>query len=156
MANAAKRFEHLLLEILDQGYERSAWHGPNLKQSLRGVSARAAAWRPSPRRHNIWEIAMHAAYWKYAVRRRITGGKRGGFAREGSNWLTRPARLTQTAWRADQRLLADEHRKLRAAVTEALRAGQKLPLPMIWGVAFHDVYHAGQIRLLRRLRDVRR
>jgi hypothetical protein len=156
MANAAKRFEHLLLEILDQGYERSAWHGPNLKQSLRGVSARAAAWRPSPRRHNIWEIAMHAAYWKYAVRRRITGGKRGGFAREGSNWLTRPARLTQTAWRADQRLLADEHRKLRAAVTEALRAGQKLPLPMIWGVAFHDVYHAGQIRLRRRLRDVRR
>ncbi len=99
---------------------------------------------------------MHAAYWKYAVRRRITGGKRGGFALEGSNWLARPARPTEAAWRADQRLLAEEHRRLRAAVAEALRARRKLPLRMIWGVAFHDVYHAGQIRLLRWLQGVRR
>lgn len=142
----------LLLPILDQGYERKAWHGPNLRQSLRGVSAKAAAWRPAPGRHNIWEIALHAAYWKYAVRRRLRGEKRGSFALEGSNWFKRPVELTAKSWHADLALLDAEHRKLREAVSDYL-AGKTRPWPVwhIFGVAFHDIYHAGQIRLLRRL-----
>src|SRR4029077_1247078 len=97
----------LILALLDEGYEKPAWHGPNLKQSIRGVSAKQAAWRPSPGRHNIWEETLHAAYWKYAVRRRIEGGKRGSFALKGSNFFARPGagKFTETDWQADKNLL---------------------------------------------------
>jgi hypothetical protein len=52
----------LLLRMLDESYEKSAWQGPNLRGALRGVRAQAAAWRPAPGRHNIWELAIHPAY----------------------------------------------------------------------------------------------
>ena len=82
----------LLLRLLEEGYSRKTWHGPNLRQSLKGITAKQAAWRPGADRHNIWELAVHAAYWKYAVRRKIEGGKRGSFALAGSNFFARPER----------------------------------------------------------------
>lgn len=144
--------DKLILQMLDEAYEKRTWHGPNLKQSLRGISAKQAAWRPAPGRHNIWELTVHAAYWKYAVRRRITGGKRGSFVLEGSNFFERPEELTETAWRADRVLLEQQHRDLRTTIAKALRTGRAQKwLSTIYGIAYHDVYHAGQIRLLRRL-----
>ncbi len=141
----------LLLEILDQAYEKKTWHGPNLKGALRGVSAKEAAWRPAPRRHNIRELLLHAAYWKYAVRRRLRGEKRGSFAMKGSNWFASQSRPDEKAWRQDRQLLEREHRQLRTAIA-VLRSGKKrLPEALLFGVAFHDVYHAGQIQLLKRL-----
>jgi hypothetical protein len=77
----------LVLALLDEAYEKKTWHGPNLKQSIKGVTAEQAAWRPGPGRHNIWEVTLHAAYWKYAVRRRIEGGKRGSFALKAATFL---------------------------------------------------------------------
>lgn len=145
----------LLLTLLDEAYEKAAWHGPNLKQSLKGVTAEQAAWRPGPGRHNIWEEALHTAYWKYAVRRRIEGGKRGSFALKGSNFFPRPEEglATEAAWKADRELLESEHCALRAAVGKVLKTPRANQLArLLYGVAFHDVYHAGQIRLLRRLR----
>jgi hypothetical protein len=146
--------ETFLLTMLGEGYEERTWHGPNLKQSIRGVTARQAAWRPSPGRHNIWEVTLHAAYWKYVVRRRIEGGKRGSFALKGSNFFPRPEKgnLSETAWRADKELLEREHEALGETIRRWESSGRsEKVLRMIWGVAFHDVYHAGQIRLLRRL-----
>jgi hypothetical protein len=144
----------LVLALLDEAYEKRTWHGPNLSQSLRGVTAKQAAWRPGRGRHNIWEVALHAAYWKYAVRRRIEGGKRGSFTLKGSNFFARPekGKLTEAAWSTDKALLEQEHKRMRAAIERVLRTprGSKI-LPMLYGVAFHDIYHAGQIRLLRRL-----
>jgi hypothetical protein len=144
----------LLTQILDEAYSRKAWHGPNLRQSLRGVSAKNAAWRPAPGRHNIWEIAVHAAYWKYFVRRKLRDEKRGSFALKGSNWFARPTNRNADgkAWREDLALLDREHQKLLEAVA-GMAAGKtrRIPPHLIFGVAFHDVYHAGQIRLLRRL-----
>jgi len=150
----------ILLRMLDEAYDHRAWHGTNLRGSLRGLNARQAAWRPAPRRHNIWEEAVHAAYWKYAVWRRLTGEKRGSFALKGSNWFARPADLaTEAAWRADLALLESAHRQLRAAVERlsAVELGRRArgvkttPFDLILGVACHDVYHAGQIQLLKRL-----
>jgi hypothetical protein len=149
----------LLLRIIDEGYEKQAWHGPNLRGSLRGVGPRLAAWRPHPGRHNIWEIAVHAAYWKYAVRRRLLGEKRGSFPLEGSNWFARPQVLAPKAWRADLALLEEMHRKMRAAVAaldpkdlNKTPAGSRVSnASQISGIAAHDVYHAGQIQLLKRL-----
>ncbi len=144
----------LVLALLDEAYEKKTWHGPNLKQSIKGVSAKQAAWRPGPGRHNIWEVMLHAAYWKYAVRRRIEGGKRGAFALKGSNFFVRPekGKLNKAAWNADKKLLEREHRALRETIAKLLRTPRAAKfMKQLYGVAFHDIYHAGQIRLLRRL-----
>ena len=73
--------------IADEGFQKSAWHGPNLKIALLGVTAEEAIWRPEKCRPNIWEIVMHAAYWKYTVAKRLTGSKEHRFPERGSNWF---------------------------------------------------------------------
>ncbi len=154
----------VLLAVIDEGYDRKAWHGPNLRGSLRLVDATTAAFRPRSGRHNIWEHAVHTAYWKYAVRRRLTGEDRGSFPLKGSNWFTRPDPALspgelEAAWRADLKLLDECHARLRAVVAgldpaalDVIPKGGKLPnIRTVSGVALHDVYHAGQIALLKRL-----
>lgn len=145
----------ILLDGLDEAFNKKSWHGPNLRGAIRGVTAEQATWRPAGDRHNIWELTLHAAYWKYVVRRKILREKRGSFALAGSNFFERPeggAAIGESAWKRDIAILEAEHRRLRETV-----AG--LPGPaltpavshLIRGAAAHDLYHAGQIRLLRRL-----
>jgi hypothetical protein len=149
----------VLLSVIDQAYDHKSWHGTNLRGSIRGLPAKLAAWRPAPNRHNIWEIVVHAAYWKYAVYRRLTGEPRGSFSLKGSNWFVRPHETTEAAWKADIALLADTHKSLRAAIADMetnalykIPAGSKLDnFTLISGIAAHDLYHAGQIQLLKRL-----
>jgi hypothetical protein len=158
--------------LIDEAFDRKAWHGPTLRGALRGVTAKQAAWRPAPGAHNIWELTVHAAYWKYAVRRMLAGDKRGSFPVKGSNWFERPATRGGTsskagargvnadaAWRADVQLLLDEHRSLRKAIVQlnataldrrALGKAYSLEV-VIRGIAAHDLYHAGQVQLLKRL-----
>ncbi|HVS36902.1 MAG TPA: DinB family protein [Gemmataceae bacterium] len=148
----------VLLRLIDQGYDRKAWHGPNLRGSIRGIEARIAGWRPATDRRCIAEIVVHAAYWKYAVRRRLLGEKRGSFPLKGSNWFPRPD-VSPKTWGDDVALLEQMHRALRAAVADlsskeltATPPGRKVSnLDLIAGIAAHDVYHAGQIQLLKRL-----
>src|SRR5690349_4163937 len=102
-----------LLAVIDQAYDRHSWHGTNLRGSLRGMSAKQAAWRPAAGRHNIWEITVHCAYWKYAVWRRLAGERRGSFPLKGSNWFARPLDSSQAAWRADIALLEQMHGLMR-------------------------------------------
>jgi len=143
----------VLVDNLDEAFDRKAWHGPNLRQSIRGVTAAQAAWRPRPGRHNIWELTLHAAYWKYVARRKLTGAKRGPFALKGSNFFSRPAGEPHEAdWKADIKILESEHRSLRRAVATLVSASPRT-LHLIRGAAAHDLYHAGQIRLLRRLQE---
>lgn len=149
----------ILLNIVDEAYHRQAWHGPNLKGSLRGISVTQAAWRPSPDRHNIWEILVHAAYWKYTVRRRLLGEKRGSFPLSGSNWFRRPDERTESALRDDLALLNECHHSMREAIAaltaselnRTSRGSKTTTVRLIHGIAMHDVYHAGQIQLLKRL-----
>jgi len=146
------------LRVFDEAFDKTAWHGPNLWQALRGVTAEQASWRPAPGRHNIWEEALHAAYWKYAVRRKLEAGKRGGFVLAGSNFFPRPeaGKQSEADWKKDKEILRSEHAALRNAIRSALGKPQTAKLSRtLWGVAFHDVYHAGQIRLLRRLMERR-
>lgn len=149
----------VLLDLLDEAYDRRSWHGTNLRGSLRGLTREVAAWRPHPERHNIWELVVHAAYWKYAVRRRLTGEKRGSFPLEGSNWWVRPVANTDAEWRNDLALLAGEHRALKGAVQARAAATLARRAPgsaftygaLIRGAAAHDLYHAGQVQMLKRL-----
>ena len=141
---------NMLLDLLDEAFDKTSWHGPNLRGSLRGVTAVVAAWRPGEDRHNIWELTLHAAYWKYVARRRLSGEKRGSFALPGNNFFVRPIEPTEAAWKADIDILVAEHGKLRAVISK-LAAPTRARAHTIRGVAAHDLYHAGQIRLLRRL-----
>ena len=150
----------LLLAALDEAFDRRAWHGTTLRGSIRGLGAADTVWRPAAGRHNIWEIVDHCAYWKYAVRRRLVGLKRGSFAQRGSNWFPTPKPATESQWRATVSQLTDEHRQLRAVVaglsdsTLPRRAmgGSDSNAALIRGIAAHDLYHAGQVQLLKRLR----
>ncbi len=152
----------LLLRIFDESYDHKAWHGPNLKGAIRRLSADQADWRPQPSRHSIAEQVVHCAYWKYAVRRRLRGDKRGSFALKGRNWFAIPAPLSEPDWKGFVALLESEHRLLRAEIAafpiERLNefpAGGKVPfVSLLHGIALHDVYHAGQIQLLKRLQAV--
>jgi hypothetical protein len=149
-----------LLDIIDQSFDRQSWHGPNLRGSIRGLTHKQALWRPHPDRHNIWEQVLHAAYWKYTVRRRILAEKRGSFALVGSNWFT-PAETTAAGWRSDVQFLVDTHKSLRAAIAGLAPDQLHKRLPgakvtyffLISGIAAHDIYHAGQIQLLKRLQQ---
>lgn len=158
--NALPPADDLLLLTLDQAFNRRSWHGPNLRGSIRGVTARQAAWRPAPGRHSIGEQVLHAAYWKYVVRRKLTGEKRGSFPLAGSNWFPVDDGLTEAEWKRMVMMLEQEHVQLRAAVAVwttdgSLQnsGGKTSELHLVLGVAAHDIYHAGQISLLKRLLD---
>ena len=144
-----------LLTALDQAYNRPSWHGTNLRGSIRGVSPAAAARRPRPGRHNIQEIAVHCAYWKYAVWRLLTGAKRGSFELAGSF----PRRGADArVWRDDIARLDRMHTELREAVADLAPRdltrrgkGRYTIADLVTGIAAHDLYHAGQIQLLTRI-----
>ena len=134
---------------------------------MRGLSLDEVTRRPRKGRHNIWELVVHCAYWKYVVRRRLTGEKRGSFPLGGSNFFERPPRGVtsradlERAWNADLALLDDMHQQLRAVVAAMPAAKFKTPgsarrptpLWLAHGIAAHDLYHAGQIQLIKRLTD---
>jgi hypothetical protein len=153
----------LLLTSIDQAFDHQSWHGTNLRGSIRGLNAAEAAWRPAADRHNIWEIVVHAAYWKYIVRRRFMAEGRGSFPLEGSNWFVRPSagKVTEEEWKHDVKLLVQVHRSMREAVSgvrdsdlEKKPKGSKINnMKLLTGIAAHDLYHAGQIQLLKRLRN---
>jgi DinB family protein len=149
----------LLLELLGQAFNQRGWHGTTLRGALRGVTPAMALWRPGPDRHNIWELAIHAAYWKYAVRRRLAGDATGSFERNPSNWPDIPVPADLRAWKRDIELLETEHRKLLDVVRGLSPADLDRHSPKgVWtnaeeihGVAAHDLYHTGQIQLIKKL-----
>jgi len=149
----------ILLQIFGESYEKRAWHGTNLRGSIRGLTPKEASLRISKDRHNIWEVVVHCAYWKYVVLRRLLGEKKGSFPLKGSNWFKRPLRMTEKAWQEDIALLEETHRLLRDAIASQRpsdlrkkQSGSKWTnLQTISGIASHDLYHAGQIQLLKRL-----
>jgi len=153
----------ILLVLIDQAFDHKSWHGTNLRGSIRGLGSADARWRPSPGRHNIWEIVVHTAYWKYVVRRRLLSEQRGSFPLKGSNWFARgEGGADEVAWKSDVALLVETHKSLREAVSKLRSkelglkpATSKVSnLELITGVASHDLYHAGQIQLLKRLRTI--
>ena len=149
----------MLLEITDQAFDRKSWHGTTLRGALRGLTPEEALWRPAARRHNIWELALHAAYWKYAVRRRLAGDATGSFERKPSNWPEIPSPSDASAWKRDVGFLESEHRKLRDTIRSLRPADLSTRSPRgVWtyaeeihGIAAHDLYHTGQIQLIKRL-----
>jgi len=144
--------------ILDQfrlAFEGNAWHGPALLELLAGVSAADAGARPVPSAHSIWEIVLHIAAWKSACKRRLEGDR--AQLTDAEDW---PA-VSQTndgAWQDAKDTLLRTHHQLLEAISRL--DGSRLDTPIIedmssvyitlQGVVQHDLYHSGQIAILKR------
>ncbi len=149
----------LLLDNLDRAYRGPSWHGTALRGTLRGVSTKLAIWRPTKARNSIWDLMLHAAYWKYSVRRKLAGADRGSFPRKPADFPALPSPADARAWKADLALLEEQHGLLREAVAGLdaakllTKRGSWRTVDFVHGAAAHDLYHAGQINLLKRLRS---
>ncbi|MFN0136941.1 MAG: DinB family protein [Phycisphaerae bacterium] len=157
MAKKQDQVELLLIHF-EQAFRKKSWHGPNLRGSIRGLTPAQAAWRPATNRHSICEQVLHTAYWKYTIRRRILGEKRGSFALAGSNWIAQPDPLDAAAWKRCVKILEGEHERLRDAIRSiddrdlaAKKFGVMSARDLIMGITSHDLYHVGQINMIKRL-----
>ena len=151
----------VIARALLETYAGPAWHGPSLRAALHGIGAEEAARRSAPGRNTIWELVLHLAYGRYLGLRRLEEGASGQFPRRLTKawWPAAPAAPTEAAWRADLELLAEYQARLLAALERATEARLRVVRPSqrhtigqeLLGLALHDAYHAGQIRLLVRL-----
>jgi uncharacterized damage-inducible protein DinB len=148
-----------IADQLRRAFAGDAWHGDSLFEILDGVTAAQAAARPIKNAHTIWEIVLHIAAWDNAVLRRL-----GGVAMELSDTQNFPTvtDASETAWRKALAEVQRVHDELVEAVSVLpdSRLGEMVPgkegahytfYYMLHGVAQHELYHAGQIALLRKM-----
>jgi hypothetical protein len=148
----------LLPRILREGYGPGAWHGADLKAALADVEAEVAFWRPQPERHNIAEIALHHAFYSRTVRARLLGSTPERFPLDGEDWFAAGSPATMP-WHQILGLVEIEQERLAGAIGDlaADRGASPLSederLDVVLGITCHAVYHAGQIQLIKRLRE---
>ena len=136
-----------IADQLRRSFDGPAWHGPAVKQVLKGVSAAQAAHKPIPSAHSIWELVLHMATWQDVVRRRALGEK------------VKVTVKDETAWKAAVTRLEAVHRDLERTVAnlperrldEALVPGGNIGFVQLHGIVQHDLYHAGQIAILKKV-----
>lgn len=142
-----------IVEQLKQAHEGQAWHGPSLAEALEGVSAADAARRPIGKAHSIWEIVHHVRVTDELVRAHVSGEA----AAEEADWPSL-SETGEAVWRAAVDRLEASQRALREAVSKLSEARLHQNVPgkghSYWqellGVLHHDLYHAGQISLLKK------
>ena len=148
-----------MLEMTDQAYQKKTWHGTTFRGSLRMVTPEMAAWRPNKNRHNIWEIMIHVAYYKRDLWKWLSGNQPEPFpyTAEGAwpDWFARPDHISDTAWKHDLALLKQYQTMFRETVAQLdpIRDAKKWAKVerYVIGNAYHDIYHTGQIQLLKRM-----
>ncbi len=158
MSGETRRLE----EQLRRALEGEAWHGPSVLESVAGVSAQQAAARPIPEAHSIWELALHLASDYTLVLRRLAGDGRQESPAE--DWPACPE-PTDANWRQALEEIARLNQELRQKVRSFPEDRLDQPLvpeppysayTQFIGVTQHNLYHAGQISLLKRVLGVAR
>ena len=147
-----------ILAALSESYVGPAWHGPSVRETLDGVTARTASRKLSPTRNSIWELVLHLAHGRHLLIDRLAAAPSAEFPRRVREpwWPVAPTDASDAAWRRDLALLDDYHAKLVGAIRRATPAQlDRVPersehtlAQQLLGMALHDTYHAGQIRLL--------
>lgn len=145
---------------LRRAFQGEAWHGDSLVEILDGINAAQAAARPIKHAHTIWELVLHITAWDSAVRRRLNGE-----AVDLSDEQNFPSVMDpgEPAWKRAVENAKRIHNELVAAVAAFPdeRLSEKVPgkknepdwysfYYMLHGVAQHELYHAGQIALLKK------
>lgn len=151
----------VLERALEQVYQGPAWYGASLLTTLRTIGAAAASRRAAPGRNTIWELVLHLANTRHQMLLRLGSSVVTRFPRplRKAWWPRMPDPASLEAWHADLELLSDYQDRLLTALARTpqarlrrRRSGQPNPVGFeVLGVALHDAYHTGQIRLLLQL-----
>jgi uncharacterized damage-inducible protein DinB len=148
----------LIADQLRRAFEGDAWHGPALLEQLEDVDARTAAAKLLPEIHSIWELVLHVAAWDAAGCRRL-----GGETVQLTGTANFPVvpKPTDAAWRkavAEAKRTHDLLVKTVAALPDS-RLRERVPGKrydfyfMLHGIAQHELYHAGQIAILKKVQS---
>lgn len=144
-----------IADQLRRAFDGSAWHGPALLELLADVDAATAAAKPWNNVHSIWELVLHIAVWDEAASVRLRGVKS---QPEGLDNFPLVPKPTAANWRQAVRQVALAHANL-AKTVEALPdsrlwervSGKKYDFYFnLHGVMQHELYHAGQIAILKK------
>jgi uncharacterized damage-inducible protein DinB len=151
MRSEAKRIQ----EQLERSFTGTAWHGPSVMELLADVDAAGAATHPIEGGHSIWELALHIAAWNKGAARRLSGDRA-----ELSDEENFPpvSDIGDEAWRRTIELLRSYHRELHDAIgrlddarlDQPILEGMSSVYVTLHGVVQHNLYHAGQIALLKK------
>jgi uncharacterized damage-inducible protein DinB len=145
----------LIADQLRRAFDGSAWHGPALLELLEDVDAATAAARPLPNVHSIWELVLHIAAWDGAALHRLDGQKS---QPGGSDNFPAVPRVSDAAWRKAVAATRRTHNALvkKVSVLPDERLRDRVPgkrynfWHMLHGVVQHELYHAGQIAVLKK------
>jgi len=145
-----------ITDQLRRAFEGNAWHGPSVREVLEGDTPETATRKVLPEAHTIWEIVLHIAAWEKFVRRRLEGKKvKGPTGAEDWSVVNDPS---PAAWRRTIDALVEGHQQLMQAISKMSEAKLNETVPetnfsyyvLLHGVVQHDLYHAGQIALLKK------
>ncbi|MGA8762562.1 MAG: DinB family protein [Candidatus Sulfotelmatobacter sp.] len=148
-----------IADQLRRAFDGNAWHGPALLELLEDVNATTAAARPLPTVHSIWELVLHVAVWDAAASRRLRGDK---YQPTGlANFPLVPRHSTERAWRKAVAHAKRTHDALvrTVAILPESRLHSRVPgkrydfFHMLHGVVQHELYHAGQIAILKKVQN---
>jgi uncharacterized damage-inducible protein DinB len=144
-----------ILNQLERAFEGEAWHGPSVLEALEGITWEKALAKPIPEAHSIWELVLHITAWEEIVRRRLEGE-----FPEVTDEMNFPRIQNPSAasWKAAQDELRAGHMRLRATagrITDEmldLKPSEKTSsrYVQLHGIIQHDLYHAGQISILKK------
>ena len=148
---------HRINSQLKRAYQGEAWHGPSVKELLDGVTAAQAAAKPIPDAHSIWELVNHIIAWEQIVRQRLEGET----LTEIPDEMNFPpvSNASEEAWQSILRALESSNQSLRGSIKKIDDAKLEEIVPgmrytnyfMLHGAIQHDLYHTGQIALLKKL-----
>ena len=144
----------IIADQINRAFWGESWHGPSVREVLAGVSAEGAAAHPIAGAHSIWEIVLHLTSGYRLVLRRV-GGERAQLSPE-EEWPSVPE-FGSDAWHESQRTLNELNQQLQSAVRAfpAERLSEELgseysAFMQFFGAPQHDLYHAGQIVMLKK------
>jgi uncharacterized damage-inducible protein DinB len=146
---------HRIDDQLRRAFEGHAWHGPSMREVVADVTAERAAARPVSGAHSIWEIVLHVTAWQVGVRRRVEGERLELSPHEDWPPVTD---TSEAAWRQALATLERTHTELRSTASRLADSrlqekvtGQDHSVYMtLHGLIQHNLYHAGQIALLKK------
>jgi len=142
-----------------RAFDGEAWHGPSVMKLLEGVTAEQAAAHPIPGAHSIWELTQHIRAWEGACLRRLNGDP--AQLSDQEDW--EPVNdFSEASWAQTKRSLRETHEQLLQAIgtVDDSRLDQpiidhpKIKFSSVYvtlhGGVQHDLYHAGQIAILKK------
>jgi len=145
-----------ILNQLERAFEGEAWHGPSVLEALEGVTWKKALEKPIPTAHSIWELVLHITAWEDIVRRRLLGETPP--ITDELNFPTIPD-PGEASWKGALEALRAGHLRLREVAGEITDeqldqtppAGKTVSrYVLLHGIIQHDIYHAGQIAILKK------